>query len=176
MRLWTQPFPRQSQQTAYLGLGANLGDRAANMRDALKRIDGDACRVTAISSLYAAAPVGVEDQPEFLNAVVQIETALPPTDLLALCGSIELEMGRERTIRWGPRVMDIDILLYNDVTLESEDLTIPHPRMMERAFVLAPLAEIAPDVELPGGVSAAEAAGSIDRSGVRVIQDRSWST
>lgn len=145
------------------------------MREAVKRIDGGGCRVTAVSSLYGTSPVGVEDQPDFLNAVIEVETALSPDELLDLCASIEREMGRERTIRWGPRVIDMDILLYDDLALDSEGLTIPHPRMMERAFVLVPLAEIAPDVGLPGGVSAAEAAGRVDVSGVWVIQDQSWS-
>ena len=161
---------------AYLGLGANLGDRAANLREAVGRLDGSgSCVVMAVSSLYATSPVGIEDQPEFLNAVIRVDTTLSPGDLLDLCGSIENDMGRKRTIRWGPRVIDIDILIYDNVACNNERLTIPHPRMMERAFVLAPLAEIAPDVELVGGISAADAAGRIDGAGVRRVQDESWS-
>ena len=162
-------------KTAYLALGANVGDRRANLRAALRLLDAGGCRVTKASSLYSTRPVGVEDQPDFLNAVIEVSTTLSPVDLLDLCNAIENEMGRQRTIRWGPRVIDIDILLYEGAAVDSDGLTIPHPRMMERSFVLVPLAEIAPDALVPGGMTAREAADSVGRDGIELFEDESWS-
>ena len=160
------------ETTAYLGLGANLGDRLANMREAVRLIDEEgACRVTARSPVYETLPVGVEDQPDFLNAVIAIETSLGPAELLRLCKSIEKRLGRTRTNKWGPRVIDVDILLYGDMPVREDDLVIPHPEMIGRAFVLVPLAEIAPDVEVEAGLTAREAAARVDRGGVRRIDD-----
>ncbi|MCE5314580.1 MAG: 2-amino-4-hydroxy-6-hydroxymethyldihydropteridine diphosphokinase [Armatimonadota bacterium] len=154
-------------KTAYLSLGANIGDKAANLREAIELIDAnEAGSVSQISSFYETSPVGLVDQPDFVNAAIRIETTLDPFALLALCNRIEQKLGRERTIRWGPRVIDIDILLYEGVNISEERLTIPHPRMMERGFVLVPLAEIAPDLTLPGGLTASEAASRIDATGV----------
>lgn len=156
--------------TAYLSLGANLGDKAANMRQAVRLIAAnESCTVVAASSLYVTSPVGVEDQPDFLNAVVAVSTTLTPSELLDLCREIEKKIGRKRTIRWGPRVIDIDILLYEGVDIAENDLTVPHPHMMERAFVLAPLAEIAPELVVPGGVTAREAVENVDGGGVRIV-------
>ena len=156
--------------TAYLGLGANLGDRLANMREAIRLVERDgSCRVTARSSVYETKPVGVTDQPDFLNAVIAIRTSLSPRDLLNLCKSIENEMGRVRTNKWGPRVIDIDILLCGDAPVRDDDLVIPHPEMIGRAFVLVPLAEIAPDVEVGPGLTARAAAARVDREGVRRV-------
>ena len=136
----------------FLGLGSNLGDREANIREALERLARHPdVRLKRVSSLYEAAPVGFADQPDFVNAVALIETELEPADLLHVAVSIEDDMGRVRNRHWGPRVIDIDLLLYNNVEIAAPELAIPHPRMMERAFVMAPLAEIAPDLELPGG-------------------------
>jgi 2-amino-4-hydroxy-6-hydroxymethyldihydropteridine diphosphokinase len=152
---------------AYLGVGANLQDKVANVHKAIMMVDAqEGCAVSAASSIYITKPVGLEDQPDFANAVVEIRTTLGPYELLELCNRVEDEMERERTIRWGPRVIDMDILLYEDVNIDEERLTVPHPRMMERAFVLVPLAEIAPDLELPGGITAHEAAERIDRAGI----------
>ncbi|MHB9038181.1 MAG: 2-amino-4-hydroxy-6-hydroxymethyldihydropteridine diphosphokinase [Armatimonadota bacterium] len=157
------------RRTAYLALGANIGDKLANVREAIALIDAhEACAVAAVSSIYMTKPVGVIDQPDFVNLVIAIETSLDPIALLDLCNEIERKLGRERTIRWGPRVIDMDILLYEGVNISEERLTIPHPSMMERAFVLVPLAEIAPDVLLPGGITAREAAERVDRTGVEI--------
>ena len=158
--------------TAYLGLGANLGDRPANLRRAITLLEeSHECRVTARSSVYETKPVGVTDQPDFVNAVIEIETSLAPLDLLNLCKSIENEMGRVRTNKWGPRVIDVDILVYGDTTVREDDLVVPHAEMVGRAFVLVPLAEIAPDVEVAPGVTAREAAARVDREGVRKTDD-----
>lgn len=109
-----------------------------------------ALEVVRASSLYETAPVGRTDQPDFLNAVALLRTSLPPRDLLDALLHVENRMGRVRTLRWGPRVIDLDLLLYGDAQVETPGLTIPHPRLRERAFVLVPLAEIAPDLRLPG--------------------------
>jgi len=164
-----------SREIAYLALGANMGDRVGNLREAVRLlVENGACRVLSASSFYETKPVGVEDQPEFVNAVVRIETTLSPHDLLNLCLSIEKTMGRKRTMMWGPRVIDIDILLYSSVYTCDDDLVIPHPRMMERAFVLVPLAEITPDLELEGGVTAREAADGTASEGVRRLDEETW--
>lgn len=161
---------------AYLGIGTNLGDKKANLRAAVKLMESDkAVDVAGVSSLYSTKPVGVEDQPDFINAVVVIHTALSPAELLKLCNNIELQMGRVRTIRWGPRVIDIDILLYDNAVICDNDLIVPHPRMLERAFVLIPLAEIAPDAILPGGITAREAADRIDHAGIELMNGDFWS-
>jgi 2-amino-4-hydroxy-6-hydroxymethyldihydropteridine diphosphokinase len=135
---------------AYVGLGSNLGDSRAVLEralDALAALPGT--RVTAASSLYATAPVGVTQQPEFLNRVAALETSLPPADLMARLLEIEAREGRVRSTRWGPRTIDLDILLYGDLAISGASLTVPHPEMTRRGFVLAPLAEIAPDALHP---------------------------
>jgi 2-amino-4-hydroxy-6-hydroxymethyldihydropteridine diphosphokinase len=132
----------------YLGLGGNLGDRRANLRAAIGGLQG-AGAVQAVSSLYETAPVGYRDQGAFLNAVIVLDTPLSPPELLQALLAVERDLGRERTFKNAPRTVDLDVLLYDDVTVDEGDLTIPHPRMTERAFVLAPLAEIAPDVTHP---------------------------
>ena len=135
---------------AYIGLGSNLGDRKSTLRKAIALLER-AGRVTAVSSLYCTEPVGFPEQGEFLNAVAAIETNLPPRELLAACHLIEDELGRRRGMRWGPRTIDLDILLYGDQTVHDRDpvLIVPHPRMAERRFALAPLAEIAPQAVHP---------------------------
>jgi len=136
----------------FLGLGSNLGDREANIREALDRLARHpGIRLERVSSYYETAPIGFTEQPDFVNAVALIETELEPADLLHIVVGIENDMGRVRSQRWGPRVIDIDLLLYNNTEADTPELTLPHPRMMERAFVMAPLAEIAPDLELPDG-------------------------
>jgi 2-amino-4-hydroxy-6-hydroxymethyldihydropteridine diphosphokinase len=130
---------------AYLGLGSNLGERAAHLEDAISRLN-ELGRVVARSNMLETAPWGYADQPDFLNMVVGLETDLSPRDLLAAVKRIERDMGRTPTFRNGPRVVDIDILLYGDRRVDEPGLVIPHPRMGERAFVLEPLAEIAPEL------------------------------
>lgn len=129
--------------TAYLSLGSNLGDRAANLRSAIAQL-APASRVTAISSLYETEPVEVVDQSWFLNCVVAIETELAPEDLLQSLLTLERFMGRQRLSQKGPRKIDVDILLYDDRVIDQPGLKVPHPAMHRRRFVLEPLAEIAP--------------------------------
>jgi 2-amino-4-hydroxy-6-hydroxymethyldihydropteridine diphosphokinase len=164
-----------SAVTAYLGLGGNLGDPAAAMAEALGAIDADpATRVAAVSSLYKTPPWGKTDQPDFLNAVAGIVTTRLPRDLLALCLAAEKALKRVRRERWGPRTIDIDILLYGAMEVNEAGLEIPHPRMAERAFVLVPLAEIAPGLSI-GGRPVLERIAMLDRSGIeRVSRDGEW--
>lgn len=157
-----------------MALGANIGDKEKAMRQAVQLLQGGGCELTAVSSLYATKPVGYTDQPDFLNAVIAVETDMSPYELLALCNSVERTLGRERTIRWGPRVIDIDILLYEDVEISETKLTLPHPSMLQRAFVLVPLAEIAPDVYVADGLSAEDAAGLLPFEGVTLYQGPGW--
>ncbi|MBS1873681.1 MAG: 2-amino-4-hydroxy-6-hydroxymethyldihydropteridine diphosphokinase [Acidobacteria bacterium] len=136
-------------KTVYLALGSNLGDRAANLGEAIRLLDGPELRVTRRSSIYETAPWGLAAQPWFLNMVLEAETSLLPKVLLGRTQRVEARLGRKRTVLNGPRTVDVDILLYGRFVIESEDLTIPHPRMCERRFVLEPLAEIAPDLRHP---------------------------
>jgi 2-amino-4-hydroxy-6-hydroxymethyldihydropteridine diphosphokinase len=128
---------------AYIGLGSNRGDRIGTCRRALELLNR-AGSVVKVSSFYCTEPVGYEQQEEFVNAVAKLETGLSPGGLLAACRAIENELGRVRLIRWGPRTIDLDILLYGNDVIETPDLTIPHPQMDVRGFVLVPLNEIAP--------------------------------
>jgi 2-amino-4-hydroxy-6-hydroxymethyldihydropteridine diphosphokinase len=140
----------QSQPAiVYLALGANLGDRIASLRGAVERLR-DAVTIERLSSVYETEPAYVLDQPRFLNMALRGRTALDPHALLAALKRIERDMGRAAGPRFGPRLIDLDILLYDDLALATADLTIPHPRMAERPFVLAPLAEIAPELVPPG--------------------------
>jgi 2-amino-4-hydroxy-6-hydroxymethyldihydropteridine diphosphokinase len=143
--------------TATIGLGANLNDPAAQVGYALAELDRlPATRLIARSRLYASAPVGYVDQPDFINAVAQVETALAPRALLAALLDIEHRHGRERNFRNAPRTLDLDLLLYGSAHFHEEGLTLPHPRMTERGFVLLPLLEIAPDTMIPGRGRAAD--------------------
>ena len=134
--------------TVYLALGSNLGDRLGNLQAAL-RLMPPAVRPLAQSPIYETSPWGYTDQPDFLNQVVQAETDLPPEKLLPYLKSIEATLGRVPTFHYGPRLIDLDILLYDDLVLQTPDLTIPHPRLAERAFVLVPLADLAPNLHHP---------------------------
>jgi len=133
---------------AYIGIGSNVGDRVANCRKAVELL-AEAGRVVSVSSLYRTEPVGYQDQEEFVNAVATVETDRTPAELLQLCRSIEERLGRKREMRWGPRTVDLDILLYGNRVVSEPGLAIPHPRMAERRFVLTPLAEIAPEAVNP---------------------------
>ncbi len=129
--------------TAFLGLGSNIGDKRANLDYATERLaEIEGIEVEKVSSYCETAPVGYAEQPNFLNAVVRIKTVLTPHQLLDVCLQIEQELKRIRTIKWGPRTMDIDILLFDDLVIDDERLIIPHPYMHERGFVLEPLCEI----------------------------------
>lgn len=130
---------------SYLSLGSNMGDRLSLLEQSVARLaTHPGIGVVSVSSVYETDPVGFTDQDAFLNIVVEVETTLAAQDLLTVCQEIEQYLQRERIIRWGPRTIDLDILLYNQDNMETERLTIPHPRMHERAFVLVPLLEIAP--------------------------------
>ena len=135
--------------TAYVALGSNLGDRKENLRNALKHLEANDVRVVKVSTFIETEPYGVTDQPGFVNAVCQVETKLEPLELLRLLLNIELEMGRVRLRRWGERNIDLDLLLYEDACVVSEELTLPHPDMQNRDFVLLPLAEFAGEVVHP---------------------------
>ncbi len=139
-----------SQITAYIGVGSNMGDREKNLNRAVEMLDmADGVEVTAVSSYINTAPVGYTEQADFLNAAVEVRTTLSARELLEVCRGIESELKRERVIRWGPRTIDLDILLYGELVLNEENLVLPHPRMHEREFVLGPLSEIAPQAFHP---------------------------
>jgi 2-amino-4-hydroxy-6-hydroxymethyldihydropteridine diphosphokinase len=139
-------------ERAMLGLGSNLGDPLANLQAAVDRIrERPGVRVLRSSRVYETDPVGGPPQPFFLNAVVEVETTLDPSGLLAVCLAVEQDLGRVRAERWGPRTIDVDLLIFDERTIDEPDLAVPHPRMHDRAFVLVPLAELDPDPMLPGG-------------------------
>jgi 2-amino-4-hydroxy-6-hydroxymethyldihydropteridine diphosphokinase len=146
-------------RTGHLGLGSNVGDRRGNLQAAVDALPGRGVRVVASSSVYDTEPVGeVLDQPEFLNAVVQVETALEPETLLDACKAVERELGRSGGgVRHGPRPIDVDVLLLGDVSFESERLRLPHAEVTSRRFVLVPLLEVSPDATLPDGSLVADA-------------------
>jgi 2-amino-4-hydroxy-6-hydroxymethyldihydropteridine diphosphokinase len=123
-------------------LGSNLGDRRAHLRDAVAGLSD----VVAVSDVYETDPVGGPEQPAYLNCVVELDTTLTPHELLDLAHDLEAKAARVRTVRWGPRTLDVDVLLVGDLTVDEPDLVVPHPRMFERAFVLVPLHELAPDL------------------------------
>jgi 2-amino-4-hydroxy-6-hydroxymethyldihydropteridine diphosphokinase len=159
---------------ALLALGGNVGD----VRDTLDRAiaalcDGKDVRLCARSSDYRTPPWGVEDQPPFINLAIAVETGLAAHALLARAQAVEREFGRARAHeqRWGPRPIDIDLIAYDDLALDSPDLTLPHPRLFERAFVLVPLAEIAPERQI-GGIRVREALARVDRTGVEKLPPR----
>jgi 2-amino-4-hydroxy-6-hydroxymethyldihydropteridine diphosphokinase len=153
-----------------LGLGANLGDPVATLNDAKERL-GTLGRVTAASALYRTPPWGVAEQPPFVNAALALETALDPEALLAALKALERELGRVAGVRWGPRAIDLDILDIDGVRRHDPQLTIPHPRLFERAFALVPLAEIEPafavarDALPPADLAAVERIGAFEREG-----------
>lgn len=135
---------------AYLGLGTNIGDRFQNLRDALELLsEDDEINITNQSTIYETAPYGKTDQPDFLNMVIEVETSLSPTDLLDSGLSIEEKLGRVRKEVWGPRIIDIDMLIYEDLELNLDDLILPHKELHLREFVLEPFNEIAPKVVHP---------------------------
>ena len=135
----------------YLGLGSNLDDPENQLKTALKEIAKiDQTCVLATSSMYRSSPLGPADQPDFINCVVKLETELSAHILLAALQKIEERHGRTREVHWGPRTLDLDILLYGDMSINDKNLTVPHPEMVQREFVLIPLQEIAPDISIPG--------------------------
>lgn len=131
---------------AFLALGSNLGDRRSILADAIRSVPD----LVAVSGLYETAPVGGPEQGAFLNLVIELSTDLDPWELLALCEKLEADAERVRLVRWGPRTLDVDVLLYANEVVDDSRLTIPHPRMWQRRFVLQPLADLAPEL-MPGG-------------------------
>src|ERR1700747_3516360 len=158
-------------RNVYLSLGSNLGDRAANLRAAIAALPSAKFRVQKVSSFYETEPVDYLDQPWFLNCVVEGTTDLQPIDLLRALRAIESRLGRKKAFSKAPRLLDIDILLFGDLSLNTPELQIPHPRMLERKFVLAPLAEIAPQLQHPSWPATESdlLASSADPSVVRPI-------
>jgi 2-amino-4-hydroxy-6-hydroxymethyldihydropteridine diphosphokinase len=156
-------------QTVYLSLGSNVGDRARNLQDAIEALAGAGAEVIRISSIYETEPVDLREQPWFLNCVVEAQTNLPPLELLLALRAIETHMGSKKLVPKGPRLIDMDILLYGNEAIDAPELQVPHPRMHQRRFVLAPLAEIAPQSRHPiSGLTAAEMlARTVDKSQVR---------
>jgi len=157
---------------AYIGLGSNMGEREASLRQAVELLDAtDGVEVTNVSSIYETEPVGYLDQPDFLNAVVEIETSLSARKLLLATKEIERLQERRRDVRWGPRTIDLDILLFGNVRISEPDLRVPHVEVSNRAFVLAPLAEIAPDLTLPDGQKIRDLLAALGKlEGVRVYR------
>jgi 2-amino-4-hydroxy-6-hydroxymethyldihydropteridine diphosphokinase len=138
---------------AFLGLGSNVGDRLATLQRAVDLLSAEpGIRVRRSSRVWETDPVGGPEQPDFLNAVVEVDTELKPFELLSAVDHVEASLGRFRDIHWGPRTIDIDILLIGDLVLTGERLAVPHPRMHERAFVIVPLLELIPDPVLPTGI------------------------
>ncbi len=145
---------RRSERFAFLGLGSNVGERLDHLQAAVDRLHADrGIRVDAVSSVYESAPVGGPDQGPYLNIAVRVATRHGARALLASCQAVEAAGGRERTVRWGPRTIDVDILLYDGRVVRSRRLQVPHPRLTERAFALIPLIEVAPGMKLPDGRS-----------------------
>ena len=148
---------------AFVGLGSNLDEPAAQLRHAIERLAGlQATSVISVSSVYRSAPFGPVAQPDFLNAAVQLRTALQPVELLRALLAIEEDQGRVRGERWGPRRIDLDLLVYADHVCDTDELTLPHPGIAARNFVLLPLQEIAPELVIPGLGRVADIAVSMD--------------
>lgn len=133
----------------YIGIGSNLGDKEGNCKTAIERLSGNGITVKKISSPYRTKPWGVEDQPDFVNMAVKAETSINPSELLTILKAIEKEMGRQDGVHWGPRLIDLDLLFYDDLVISCDKLAIPHPLLHKREFVLLPLAEIAAEFVHP---------------------------
>jgi len=157
---------------ALIGLGSNIGDKAANIARAIELLTepGD-IRLVRASRLYRTAPWGVLDQDWFVNACIAVKTELPPRELLARCLGVEQEMKRVREQRWGPRLIDVDVLVYRGIVMTEADLILPHPRITERAFVLVPLLEIAPKLKI-GGHPLEHWLGGVDSADVVPLEER----
>lgn len=159
---------------AYIGLGSNIGDKEQNLalaRQSIAQIEGTS--ITGESSIYRTDPWGKTDQDDFLNQVVEIETELKPLELLSVLLNIEIKMGRQRVEKWGPRIIDLDVLLFGDEILDEPELKVPHPYMFERLFVLLPLMEINPDIVFPDGTRIEEVLNRVrtrtDFEGIRKL-------
>ncbi len=156
-------------EPVYIGFGANLGDRLMNIVTALRRL-AERMTLTAVSSVYETQPMGVVEQPDFLNGVACFVGELTPYKVLEACLEVETQGGRQRSVRWGPRTIDLDLLLYGEREINEPKLTVPHPRMSERRFVLLPLAELAPDAVIPGSrKTVRQAAECVDDGGAILL-------
>ncbi|MGY3717116.1 2-amino-4-hydroxy-6-hydroxymethyldihydropteridine diphosphokinase [Sutcliffiella cohnii] len=154
---------------AYIALGSNIGNREETLLEAIRRIDSHkAIKVRDVSSIYETDPVGYKDQPTFLNMVICVKTDLEATELLSFLQATEQFFGRKREVKWGPRTLDLDILLYNQENIEIKDLIVPHPRMWERGFVLIPLREIADYEHIPKEINDEKLQELRSKEGVRV--------
>jgi 2-amino-4-hydroxy-6-hydroxymethyldihydropteridine diphosphokinase len=163
------------ENIAYLSLGSNMGNRYDYLIKAIKRLTSNSeVELVNYSSIYETEPVGYADQDLFLNMVIEIKTTWTAIELLETCLRIELELGRKREIKWGPRTLDLDILLYNQENIESEKLLVPHPRMLERAFVMIPLIEINQVIKIPGIKDPLEMHLNLipDKEGVRIWKQK----
>ncbi len=159
-------------RTIVLALGSNVGDRMANLQGGLAVLCGGGLRCTAVSAVFQTAPVGGPEQDDYLNAVLLADSAMPARDILARCQQAEAARHRVRTVRWGPRTLDVDVIACGTETSADPRLTLPHPRAHERAFVLAPWLDVAPDAALPGYGSVARLlAAAPDRDGVHRLSD-----
>lgn len=174
-------FPREEgspdAEWAYVALGSNIGDREALLREAVERLDANpGIRVCRVSAIYETEPVGYTDQPSFLNMVVAVRSQLPPIELLRELLDTEKRLGRVRDIRWGPRTIDLDLLLYGEVSMKTEELELPHPRMLERSFVLVPLHDVIdPAHPLAERVAQASAAALQDgKEGITLWNTINW--
>ena len=153
----------------YLGIGTNIGDRNQYIKDALDAIAHlPGTEVTGVSCLYETEPWGYTEQDSFYNVCAEVETSLSPNGILGACLGIEAALGRVRTFRYAPRVIDIDVLLYNDIHADTEELTVPHPRIQERAFVLVPLKDVLPEMKI-GDIDLKSAYEKCDKTGVKSI-------
>lgn len=153
----------------YLGLGANLGRPACQMAEAISALAASpGLLLQRVSSVYRTSPVGLTDQPDFLNMVIAVRSQLAPEALLAATSAVETQLGRLRTVKNGPRSMDVDILLCGDIVCDRPELTIPHPRLRQRQFVLVPLCEIAPGLVLPGGTPSVQLSDPDDAGVVKI--------
>lgn len=156
--------------TIFLSMGSNLGDRLTNLQDAIRSLPPN-IQLLSQSQIYETEPWGYTEQPAFLNLVIKANTELSPKNVLTFIKDIEVALGRKATFRYGPRLIDLDILLYDDLVLNSPGLTIPHPRLCDRGFVLIPLSEIAPDFTHPGNrKTIQQLLSTIDTTGIKVFQ------
>lgn len=156
-----------AESSAYIALGANLGDVKGNLRHAIETLDATpGCRVTGVSPWYRSRAIGPGNQPDYLNGVVALATTLEPHALLDLLQALEAAAGRERTVRWGARTLDLDLLLFDDLSLADERLTLPHPRLAERNFVVYPLSDLAPKLRLPDGTPVARLRANLGACGL----------
>lgn len=164
--------PTSNWVEAYIGLGSNLDEPTAHVTSAIREIGAlDGVEVVAVSPLYSSQPVGPQDQPNYINAVMRIKTCLTPLALLDACQTLENKHGRKRLLRWGARTLDLDILLYHANEISLPDLNVPHPELPNRAFVLYPLADVAsPDLLIPGNGSLASLLASCPADGIHKVE------